>query len=60
MNVGIDRFEGGKTYSVTVELCAAEGYAFSDYSIPAYINGKKAEIWGRTDSEAFLRYTLYL
>ena len=57
MYVGIDNFEGGNTYSVTVELEAAEGYTFSSYAIPASINGKSAEIEGRDGSEAYLHYT---
>ncbi len=57
MYVGIDKFEGGSTYSVTVELEAADGYAFSSYAIPASINGKAAEIDGRDSSEAYLHCT---
>jgi len=57
MYVSIDKFEGGKTYSVTVELNAADGYEFPNSSIPAFINGRSAEFWSRDEYTSYLIYT---
>lgn len=55
--VGIDKFESGKAYSVTVELSASEGYEFPTSGLTAKVNGQTAKTWGRESSEAFLSYT---
>lgn len=57
MYVGVDKFEEGKVYTVTVELSASEGYEFPTSGLVAKIDNQTAETWGRDSSEAFISYT---
>lgn len=59
MLVGIDKFEAGNEYSVTVGVNTKENYPFLTDSndkldIDGYINGKKAKVSGRNETEAYL------
>ena len=54
MLVGIDKFEAGNTYSVSVMLKAEDGYVFDVDD--ATINGEDADVDGRDETEAILFY----
>ena len=59
MLVGIDTFEAGNVYSVTVGVSPTDEFVFqtdsdSEPDIDGYINGKKADASGRSEYEVYL------
>jgi len=62
MRIGIDKFEEGNVYSVTISLTAKEGYEFSFKDgvtkVTGYVNGVRTENnYARSEAEVFVTYT---
>lgn len=59
--VGAEKFEEGKTYTVIINLTANDGYDFAYKNgkpqVTATVNGKIAEVSGRSEYELVVRYT---